>query len=82
MTKRRKTNVKLPKEKENHFMKMVREDADEAISRIGELDIEQEDKDYLCETVEDLCNMTMALLKRTNLPKRGLPYPWSDDSMN
>ena len=80
--KRKKTNIHLPRDREETLQKIVREDADDLIGRVGDLDIDEAEKDYICDAIEDISNMTIALLGRVNLPKRGLPYPWDEDMMN
>lgn len=80
MKHKRKSNVKLPREREERFMNETRQRADELIDYIADLDIDQESKDYLCDEIEDLCNIQMALLKRTSIKR--LSPPWDHNKMS
>ena len=80
MKHKRKSNVKLPREREERFMNETRQRADELIDYIADLDIDQESKDYLCDEIEDLCNIQMALLKRTSIKR--LSPPWDYNEMS
>ena len=80
MKQRKKTNVKLPREREEALINRTRERADDLFDYISDLEIDQESKDYLCEEIEEMCNIQIALLKKTRV--KNLRPPWDERTMS
>lgn len=75
-------NIKLPRDREERVMKEIRDNTDNVLAKIGGLDISEDDKDYLCETIEETANYAIAMFSVRSMPKRGLPYPWDENEMS
>ena len=76
--RKRKTNVQLPREKEEILKKELRENIEHVIFTLSDIEMDDEIREDLIETLSDLDDVTTALLNDVRIPKRGLRYPWKD----
>lgn len=82
MRRKYKSQVKLPRDKEDWFIKRVEDDVYEMLDNLADLEGDQNIKDSVAEGIGELEDVIRALVDQTNLPKKGLKKPWDVKKMN
>jgi hypothetical protein len=81
-SKRKRANVKLPRDREESLKREVRDDLEHVIFAIGDSDMDDDTKEELIEILSDVEDLTVALINRVRIPSKGLSYPWEDITLN
>ena len=80
--KRRKANVKVVDERNENFRTDIWNDVDELAGFVSDLDISDDDKNHIMEEVNCIADLATALLNYTEIPKKGLRYPFNPREAN
>ena len=82
MKRKYKSQVKLPRDTEDWFIKNVEDDVYEMLDYLAGLEGDQDIKDHVAEGIGNLEDLIRALVDQTNIPKKGLKRPWDVNKMN
>lgn len=80
--RKKKTNVQLPRDREERLKQQIQEDLDHVIFTISDVEMDADDKEEIIEILSDVEDVTTALLNCVKIPRGGLKYPWDDASAN
>lgn len=82
MKRKYKSQVKLPRDKEDWFIKNVEDDVYDMLDNLTELEGDQAIKDQVAEGIGELEDIIRALVDQNDIPIRGLKKPWDIRKMN
>ena len=82
MKRKYKSQVKLPRDKEDWFIKNVEDDVYDMLDNLAELEGDQAIKDQVAEGIGELEDIIRALVDQNDIPRRGLKKPWDIRKMN
>ena len=82
MRKRRKTRVRVVDERNGRMKADIWHDVDELAMFVSELELNDDDKNYILEGVGGLADFATALLDITEIPRGGIPYPFNPKKSN
>lgn len=80
--KKKKVIVRLPREREEKVIRKLRSRTDELFALISDLDISEDTKDCICDTIEETTNYAIAMFSIRSIPRDGLPRPWDEEKLN